>query len=101
MKKLLLSCLISYILNLISHQAHAQQGEWTWMKGSSTYNSMGTFGTQGVPDPANTPPGLYEPYEWTDKQGNLWLFGGYDGLFHFHNTLWKYDLVANEWTWVN
>ena len=54
----------------------------------------------GVSDPANTPPGLYEPYDWTDKQGNLWLFGGYDGLGQTRNTLWKYDPSSNEWTWV-
>src|SRR6185436_16657490 len=100
MKNFLLPCLISCVLNLLSLTTHAKQGEWTWMKGSSAYNSMGTFGTIGVSDPANNPPGLYEPYEWTDKQGNLWLFGGYDGLYQFRNTLWKYDPANNEWMWV-
>ncbi|HYV94303.1 MAG TPA: kelch repeat-containing protein [Chitinophagales bacterium] len=101
MKKLLLLSFLSSAFYLLSSNAFAQQGEWTWMKGSSFGNQSGTYGTMGVSDPANTPPGLYEPYEWTDKQGNLWLFGGYDGLSQYRNTLWKYDPSTNEWTWMN
>ncbi|MCX6272682.1 MAG: hypothetical protein NTU44_15985, partial [Bacteroidetes bacterium] len=44
-----------------------QQGQWTWMKGDTTFNSMGHYGIQGVPDPANTPPALYGSGDWADQ----------------------------------
>lgn len=78
-------------------------GEWTWMKGSNLTNPSGTFGNQGVSAPTNTPPGLYEGYEWTDLNGNFWLFGGVEalsGLPSEHNALWKFDPLINQWTWV-
>jgi len=77
-------------------------GLWTWMNGSATRDRNGTYGTQGVPDPANTPGGRYDSCWTADKDGNFWLFGGYgyaaagDGYL---NDLWFYDRTANEWTW--
>ena len=79
----------------------AQVGEWTWMKGSSSNNGSPTFGTIGVPDPDNTPPSLYEAVEWTDHDGNFWLFGGLRDFGSEYNTLWKFDPVTNDWTWIN
>lgn len=79
-------------------------GEWTWMSGDSTANSNGVFGVQGVPDANNQPPGLYPSSSWTDPDGNFWLFGGANnttsGGFRSYNTLWKYMVATNEWTWV-
>ena len=69
------------------------------MSGDSTTNNPGNFGIQGMQSPLNEPPSLYESCEWTDLNGNFWLFGG----LHFgpiYNDLWKYDLVTNEWTWM-
>lgn len=74
-------------------------GEWTWMKGSNLPNSLGNFGTQGVSAPTNNPPALYEAYEWTDLNGNFWLFGGSGQTFD-QNTLWKFDPLINNWTWI-
>lgn len=72
-------------------------GHWVWMNGSSTSQS-GSYGAQGVADPANTPGGRHGAVSWTDKSGNLWLFGGYcDGYL---NDLWKYDVVTNSWIWM-
>ena len=79
---------------------YAQVGEWTWMSGDSIPAQMGVFGTQGIPSPANHPPGLYEPCEWVDQQGNLWLFGGI-GTSGIYSDLWKYDVSTFQWTWVN
>ena len=84
---------------LISN-CYAQPGEWTWMHGDNFPNAPGVFGTQGVADPANKPPGLYETSEWKDNSGNFWLFGGYDFNAGNHAALWKYDPVNNEWTWM-
>jgi hypothetical protein len=36
---------------------------------------------------------------WADKKGNLWLFGGYNGVGHL-NDLWKYDLDSAKWKWI-
>jgi hypothetical protein len=74
----------------------SQAGEWVWIKGSSGTGQPGYFGTQGVPGPLNHPPGLYEPSELTDLNGNFWLWGGNGG----GNDLWKYNSVSNEWTWM-
>jgi len=74
-------------------------GEWTWMHGDNVLNSAGAFGIQGVANAANKPPALYEPCEWKDNQGNFWLFGGSNGT-NIYAALWKYDPVANQWTWM-
>jgi gliding motility-associated-like protein len=80
---------------------HAQNGVWTWMKGSNINNAGPVYGTQGVAAPANTPPSLYETANWTDQQGNFWIFGGVEGnTTNFHNALWKFDPVTNNWTWM-
>ncbi|HYV90612.1 MAG TPA: kelch repeat-containing protein [Chitinophagales bacterium] len=95
-KNLLLFFLTSIFYFLSSPLVHAQSGEWTWMKGDSIPNSLGTFGTIGIPNAANKPPGLYEPCEWRDHDGNFWLFGG----SYSYNTLWKFETTTSEWTWM-
>jgi len=69
------------------------------MRGDSTTNSTGSFGTQGISSPTNEPPAVYEACEWTDHNGNLWLYGGQQGG-GLYGDLWKYDTTANEWTWI-
>jgi len=64
----------------------------------------GVYGTLGVPAPTNAPGARYDAVSWTDQSGNLWLFGGdpyylNDDGFHRFNDLWRYDPIANEWTW--
>ncbi|HYV90603.1 MAG TPA: kelch repeat-containing protein [Chitinophagales bacterium] len=95
----LIFILITHSLSLIAH-CSAQTG-WAWMKGFNGANSNGNFGTQGIPDPANNPPALYEPAEWTDLQGNFWLFGGMPQTISPVDGLWKFDPALNEWTWVS
>jgi N-acetylneuraminic acid mutarotase len=79
-------------------------GEWTWMAGSNFADQFGTYGTLGVPAPGNSPGGRVWAYSWTDKAGNLWLFGG-EGLdangetaADDLNDLWEYS--NGEWTWM-
>ncbi len=64
----------------------------------------GIYGTQGQPSVANVPGGRLGPVSWTDKAGNLWLFGGggfdSNGTFGLLNDLWKFDPSAGEWTWI-
>lgn len=94
MKKLLF--VLSFLLVEFSF---SQVGDWVWVKGNNTPNQLGVYGTQGVSSPLVNPPGVYEPIEWTDKQGNFWVMGGQNsnGL---SNDLWKYDRITNEWTWM-
>src|ERR1051325_3211231 len=91
-----------FILSILFFQFSFSQnpGEWVWIHGSNTSGSNGSFGTQGVPDPSNEPPALYEACEWTDLNGNFWFYGGVDQSFNTHNDLWKYDPATNEWTWM-
>jgi N-acetylneuraminic acid mutarotase len=80
--------------------------KWTWMKGPNTVNQSGVFGTQGVPDTANNPPGRRSMAAWRDGSGYLWFYGG-DGQGNpyypkqtYNNDLWKYNPGTNQWTWV-
>lgn len=79
--------------------------EWAWISGSKTANTSAVYGTQGVPSTSNIPGPRDSGVAWTDKNGNLWLFGGngYDstGKQGFLNDLWYYNPSTQEWTWVN
>src|SRR5689334_16141636 len=88
---------LTIFLLAVSAQSYGQMGEWTWMKGDNTPNAAGVFGSPGVSDPANTPPALYGAAMWLDASNNIYLFGGAS----YFNTLWKYSISANEWTWMN
>ena len=97
MRNLLLCCSLIFIwIN-----SHAQVGEWTWIHGSSFANSLGNYGSIGIPSITNEPPAVYEPMEWTDQNGNFWMFGGRDAPGNFMNALWKYDPSSNMWTWMH
>jgi hypothetical protein len=80
--------------------------EWTWMKGSQEESDPGSFGEMGVPAESNAPPARgFGVANWTDNDGNLWLYGGlssYQGVgIHIYADLWKYDVETNLWTWMN
>jgi len=102
MKKTL-TLLLFYCAFFVVHRASGQAGEWVWLHGDSTFAGTGNFGTQGVPSPLNEPPHLYECCEWTDLNGNFWMYGGLDDNagIQIHNDLWKYDPLTNEWTWMS
>lgn len=79
-------------------------GLWTLMNGDSLYRQPGRYGSRGIPSPANRPMSRYNATSWTDKQGNLWLFGGNGarpGATGFLNDLWMYSITTNEWTWAS
>ncbi|RYZ30200.1 MAG: hypothetical protein EOP49_40015, partial [Sphingobacteriales bacterium] len=80
------------------------QGVWTWMHGEKAANINRVYGTRGVPAAGNTPGGRIGASYWTDRQGNLWLFGGKgnngligNGVF---NDLWMYNTSTNQWAWM-
>lgn len=78
--------------------------EWTWIGGSSDPGQAGVYGTQGVTAAGNVPGARQSAVTWTNKSGDLWLFGGIGrdsvGTRGDLNDLWKYDPKMNEWTWV-
>jgi N-acetylneuraminic acid mutarotase len=89
--------------------------EWAWMggpqlltcaAGSQNQNcgNPGVYGTQGVPADSNLPGGRSRGASWTDKDGNLWLFGGVgfdaNGGFSLLNDLWEFAPSTREWSWV-
>src|SRR6188768_3448575 len=70
------------------------------MKGDPINISFPVYGIRGVPDPSNTPGSRCSYSRWTDRFGNLWLFGGIDNAFGNVNDVWKYNIATNEWTWM-
>ncbi len=59
--------------------------DWTWIDGTKTagpigapqYGSFPSSAPPTIPNPfTNTPGARYGAAGWTDKSGNLWLFGG-------------------------
>lgn len=95
--------------------------QWTWMGGSSTlaplnqlidstinvvyWGQPGVYGAAQVPGVGNIPGGRSGAATWTDKNGNLWLFGGYGfdsaGVMGNLNDLWEYQISSGEWTWID
>src|ERR1043165_1046441 len=74
--------------------------EWTWMQGTGVLNGSGVYGTKGVADSSNYPPGRGAYCNWKDSDGNFYFFGGYN-LSYDWNDLWKYDWHTNVFTWVS
>ena len=77
---------------------------WTWLKGSNTYNQSGIYGTKGVAASTNTPGARWQAAAFT-YNNKLYLFGG-NGLNSGAtsgelNDLWEYDPGTNNWTWLS
>ena len=90
------SALHGYINDLWRFDPSSNQ--WAWMGGSilsQLFNTPGFYGTPGVPAAGNVPGGRNYASNWTDADGNLWVFGGYGddatadkGAL---NDLWEYQ----------
>jgi len=74
--------------------------QWVWIGGSSTVPSSGyspaVYGTLGIPSAGSVPGGRDNGVSWTDRNGNLWLFGGefYDAAnsaWAEPNDVWEYQ----------
>ena len=90
------------LLLLVNVNAFSQGVQWTWVSGTSDRDSPAVYGTKGIPSVDNHPEGLYEACEWTDLDGNFWLYGGSSiATGNIVNNLWKYNPSDNTWTWVD
>jgi hypothetical protein len=73
--------------------------EWAWMGGSSTVYMSAVYGALGTPANGNLPGSRRGANGWTDRNGNLWLFGGWGrdagGNWGQLNDSWKYQPYAN------
>jgi N-acetylneuraminic acid mutarotase len=72
--------------------------QWTHMKGSTATGGAATYGVQGTPAPGNTP-GARSSATGFFRDGNLWLFGGYNGT-SYYNDLWRYEIATGNWAWM-
>jgi hypothetical protein len=75
------------------------------VSGSSTGNQAGTYGTLGIPDPANVPGAREGSVAARDVSGNLFVFGGAGidsaGAYGYLNDFWKWNVATSRWSWVN
>lgn len=71
--------------NVTSIIVDCAHDDWTWIDGTKTagtiaapqYGAFPTTAPTTIPNPfTNTPGARYGAAGWTDKGGNLWLFGG-------------------------
>jgi N-acetylneuraminic acid mutarotase len=89
--------------------------QWTWMGGSTivpvnsgcngcSRGQLPVPGTLGIPAQGNTPGGLSDAMTWSDKNGNLWLFGGWgytpSGYAGLPNDVWEFNPSINQWAWM-
>jgi len=49
---------------------------WTRINGTTNVNEPANYGSIQVSSPNNNPGGRGGSVSWTDKKGNLWMFGG-------------------------
>ncbi len=77
---------------------------WKWVGGPNVAESPGVYGTQGVPSADNVPGARSGAASWIDRNGSLWLFGGYGHattwIQGYLNDLWQYNPTSGMWTWI-
>jgi hypothetical protein len=110
--------------NITNIEVDCGHNDWTWIDGTKTagiaappapnYGSFPTSAPPTTPNPfTNTPGARYSGAGWTDKYGNMFLFGGDgwelagssspDGLDAPMNDLWvcvRYDVDDCQWQLV-
>jgi gliding motility-associated-like protein len=80
----------------------AQEANWVWINGDSIANQLPIRKTFGTPHPDNNPGTRLFSTNWTDKDGNFWLYGGhvYYGAGDIYGDLWCYYPSLNQWAWI-
>jgi len=98
--------ILTFFILLSFKICFSQSGTWTWMKGDSISGTEAHYGFKGLSSPLNHPSALYEASNWTDQNGNFWLYGGLHldsslSIMTFENVMWRFNPLTNEWTWMN
>ena len=78
-------------------------GLWTWVGGDNAPFQKSTFGVRGVPASGNVPQARSRATNWTDLNGNLWLFGGVGYTASgsgYLNDLWRFTPASGLWAWM-
>jgi hypothetical protein len=71
-------------------------GEWTWMSGAQQQCELGVYGTLGTASAANVPGARDYATGWTDKSGNLWLFGGNEAFCFGNDSSMTYGNICHR-----
>ncbi len=77
--------------------------QWTWIGGTQSTSSVGSYGTQGVFSSTTVPSGRYGHVMWMDSNNKLWVFGGEYGSLvgmYWLNDTWCYDIATGQWAWM-
>lgn len=83
---------------------------WTWVSGDSTHSHPPVYGAKGTANLFNNPGGRETFTAWSGDNNDFWILGGnvvngpafsHLGKFGYRNDLWRYDIAANEWTWMS
>jgi N-acetylneuraminic acid mutarotase len=80
---------------------------WMRVNGKGEYNQPATRGELGELSKEFTPGSRSAALSWTDKKGNLWLFGGTGYLQDepsgnaFYNDLWMFEPGSGQWAWIS
>jgi N-acetylneuraminic acid mutarotase len=93
------------VLCLAQSTATRSTGAWTWVGGGDTIHQPGDYGKLGKFARGKVPPSREGAVSWTDKRGDLWLFGGTgdpatDAFGVPLNDLWEFDPNLKEWAWI-
>ncbi|MEO6283331.1 MAG: kelch repeat-containing protein [Dyadobacter sp.] len=80
---------------------------WTKVSGKALFNQLEIRGDKKSPTAENYPGSRSKASSWTDKNGNLWLFGGIaykpetEGKNDYFSDLWMFETSSNRWQWVS
>ncbi len=79
--------------------------QWAWIHGDSATNLISVYGAKGTASDTTRPGARSGSMWWKDKSGNLWIYGGQgfmpgESAAQLMNEFWKYNPVANQWTWI-
>lgn len=77
---------------------------WSRISGKSESNQQANWGTEKSVASGNSPGSRSGSATWTDKDGNLWLFGGTSqrygaGKSDYNSDLWLFDSRKQLWSW--
>lgn len=79
---------------------------WCWLSGDTKKYSGSTFGTKGIPAPANSP-GRKANASMVELNGKIYLHGGWGSheIDHYDggvmDDLWEYNPGIKQWAWID